>query len=144
MFDLIVQFVSSAGYAGVALLMFAENVFPPIPSELIMPLAGFAAARGEVWACEGIRGTSCRFAGRGSPGASSGAWQGRATDEQQRMARPAKRPCGPALCVRPAALLTARVAPLPLFAAPRGTSARGRQDAPFIAFTGPYSTYLGN
>jgi membrane protein DedA with SNARE-associated domain len=28
--------------------MFAENVFPPIPSELIMPLAGFAAARGEL------------------------------------------------------------------------------------------------
>jgi membrane protein DedA with SNARE-associated domain len=29
------------GTVGIALLMFAENVFPPIPSELIMPLAGF-------------------------------------------------------------------------------------------------------
>lgn len=48
MFDLIVSFVASAGLAGVALLMFAENVFPPIPSELIMPLAGFAAARGDL------------------------------------------------------------------------------------------------
>jgi len=47
-FDLIVQLVSNTGYLGVALLMFAENVFPPIPSELIMPLAGFAAARGEL------------------------------------------------------------------------------------------------
>jgi len=48
------------------------------------------------------------------------------------MARPAKRPCGPALCVRPAALLLARVALLPSFAAPCGTNAQGRQDAPFI------------
>ena len=37
----------SMGTVGVALLMFAENVFPPIPSELIMPLAGFLAAQGE-------------------------------------------------------------------------------------------------
>jgi len=44
-----------------------------------------------VRACEGIKGTSCRFAGRASLGARSGAWQGQATDEQQRMARPAKR-----------------------------------------------------
>jgi membrane protein DedA with SNARE-associated domain len=35
------------GVLGIALMMFAENVFPPIPSELIMPLAGFSAARGE-------------------------------------------------------------------------------------------------
>ena len=48
MFDWITGFVESAGYAGIALLMFAENVFPPIPSEVIMPLAGFTAARGEL------------------------------------------------------------------------------------------------
>lgn len=36
------------GYPGIALLMFIENVFPPIPSELIMPLAGFLAAEGEL------------------------------------------------------------------------------------------------
>jgi membrane protein DedA with SNARE-associated domain len=36
------------GTLGIVLLMFAENVFPPIPSELIMPLAGFSAARGEL------------------------------------------------------------------------------------------------
>ena len=35
------------GSLGIALLMFAENVFPPIPSELIMPLAGFSAAQGQ-------------------------------------------------------------------------------------------------
>jgi membrane protein DedA with SNARE-associated domain len=36
------------GYLGVFLLMLAENVFPPIPSEVVMPLAGYAAARGSV------------------------------------------------------------------------------------------------
>lgn len=48
MFDFIVEFVKSSGYLGVFLLMAAENIFPPIPSELIMPLAGFVAARGEL------------------------------------------------------------------------------------------------
>ena len=48
MFDLIVTVIERSGYVGIALLMFAENVFPPIPSELIMPFAGFAAARGEL------------------------------------------------------------------------------------------------
>jgi membrane protein DedA with SNARE-associated domain len=47
MFDWIVAVLDRAGYPGIALLMFLENVFPPIPSELIMPLVGFAAARGE-------------------------------------------------------------------------------------------------
>jgi membrane protein DedA with SNARE-associated domain len=31
--------ISSTGYFGTVLLMFVENVFPPIPSEVIMPLA---------------------------------------------------------------------------------------------------------
>lgn len=44
--DWIAAVLARTGYVGVALLMVAENVFPPIPSELIMPLAGFAAARG--------------------------------------------------------------------------------------------------
>ena len=48
MFDWITGLVGSAGYVGIALLMFVENVFPPIPSEVIMPLAGFAAAGGEI------------------------------------------------------------------------------------------------
>ena len=45
MFDWIVNIVRSLGYPGVALLTFLENVVPPIPSELIMPLAGFIASR---------------------------------------------------------------------------------------------------
>ncbi|HET7158827.1 MAG TPA: DedA family protein, partial [Burkholderiales bacterium] len=44
----IMEWVSSAGYVGIAMLMFAENVFPPIPSELIMPLAGYMAAQDEL------------------------------------------------------------------------------------------------
>ncbi|WP_163848854.1 DedA family protein [Pseudooceanicola aestuarii] len=46
MFDWIAGVISAMGYGGLALLMFLENVFPPIPSELIMPLAGFHAAEG--------------------------------------------------------------------------------------------------
>jgi membrane protein DedA with SNARE-associated domain len=47
-FDWITGFIAQTGYFGIVLLMFAEHVFPPIPSELIMPLAGFTAARGEL------------------------------------------------------------------------------------------------
>jgi membrane protein DedA with SNARE-associated domain len=36
------------GYWGIGLLMFLENLFPPIPSELIMPLAGFTVAKGQM------------------------------------------------------------------------------------------------
>ncbi|SPJ24938.1 DedA family protein [Palleronia abyssalis] len=48
MFDWISGTIEAMGYFGIAFLMFAENVFPPIPSELIMPLAGFNAARGDM------------------------------------------------------------------------------------------------
>jgi membrane protein DedA with SNARE-associated domain len=46
MIDWAAQYVEEAGYFAIFLLMFIENVFPPIPSEMIMPLGGFAAARG--------------------------------------------------------------------------------------------------
>ena len=48
MFDWVTSLVEQGGYLGIAFLMLLENVFPPIPSELIMPLAGFTAARGEL------------------------------------------------------------------------------------------------
>lgn len=48
MFEWVVGVIVVFGLLGVLLLMFAENVFPPIPSELIMPLAGFAAAQGHL------------------------------------------------------------------------------------------------
>ncbi len=40
--------MNSLGYLGIGLLMFLENIFPPIPSELIMPLAGFTVAQGKL------------------------------------------------------------------------------------------------
>ena len=46
MIDWITGLMNSLGYAGIAFLMFLENIFPPIPSEVVMPLAGFTAAEG--------------------------------------------------------------------------------------------------
>ena len=47
MADWIIRTIESTGYVGIALLMFLENVFPPIPSEFIMPLAGFMVSKNE-------------------------------------------------------------------------------------------------
>ncbi len=44
--DWIISIMQTMGYPGIGLLMFLENIFPPIPSELIMPAAGFAATSG--------------------------------------------------------------------------------------------------
>jgi len=35
------QIISALGYWGIILVMALENLFPPIPSELVMPFAGF-------------------------------------------------------------------------------------------------------
>lgn len=48
MLDWARHIMKTLGYPGIALLMFLENVFPPIPSEIIMPLAGFTAAQGRL------------------------------------------------------------------------------------------------
>lgn len=48
MSDFIIGFITEWGYFGIFLLMVAENIFPPIPSELIMPFAGYVAANGEL------------------------------------------------------------------------------------------------
>lgn len=42
------EMMYATGYFGVVVLMFTENVFPPIPSEVIMPLAGYMASRDEL------------------------------------------------------------------------------------------------
>lgn len=51
MTEWILNLIEQGGYWGIALLMVIENVFPPIPSELIMGLGGIAIARGtmEFW-----------------------------------------------------------------------------------------------
>ncbi|BDA68568.1 putative DedA [Rivularia sp. IAM M-261] len=48
MLDWITNIISSMGYLGIVLLMLLENIFPPIPSEVIMPLAGFTVQKGEL------------------------------------------------------------------------------------------------
>jgi membrane protein DedA with SNARE-associated domain len=48
MVETIVNTVNSLGYLGIALLMALENLIPPIPSELIMPLAGFTVNQGKL------------------------------------------------------------------------------------------------
>lgn len=46
MIEWIISVMSSGGYPVLGGLMFLENLFPPIPSEIVMPLAGFLAAQG--------------------------------------------------------------------------------------------------
>ncbi|MDP5306597.1 DedA family protein [Paracoccus spongiarum] len=48
MLDWIASFLEGGGAWAIAALMLLENIFPPIPSELIMPMAGFNAARGTI------------------------------------------------------------------------------------------------
>lgn len=46
--DWIIHLVNDTGYWGVGLLMFLETVFPPVPSEVIMTVAGVSASRGHM------------------------------------------------------------------------------------------------
>ena len=48
MSDWIIGLIEQSGYLGVGFLMFLETIFPPIPSEVIMPVAGVAAAQGKL------------------------------------------------------------------------------------------------
>lgn len=38
--------ITSAGYPGLGLVMILENLFPPIPSEVIVPMAGYMTLKG--------------------------------------------------------------------------------------------------
>lgn len=48
MTERLIELVDSWGYLGIAIAMFLENVFPPIPSEVIMGLTGMAVADGKL------------------------------------------------------------------------------------------------
>jgi membrane protein DedA with SNARE-associated domain len=48
MTDWVVDFIDRLGEVGVGLLIFLENVIPPIPSEVVLPFAGFAAEQGRI------------------------------------------------------------------------------------------------
>lgn len=58
--DWVVSLMETLGAPGVGIAILLENLFPPIPSEVVLPLAGFTASRGElnvyaafVWATMG-------------------------------------------------------------------------------------------
>jgi membrane protein DedA with SNARE-associated domain len=59
MFEWIRSTIESLGYFGVAALTLLENVFPPIPSELVIPMAGFVAAEGRFRLDVMIAAASC-------------------------------------------------------------------------------------
>ncbi|NPV67520.1 MAG: DedA family protein [Anaerolineae bacterium] len=42
------EIIMALGYPGISLVMLTENLFPPIPSELVMPFAGFLVAEGRL------------------------------------------------------------------------------------------------
>lgn len=44
----VTSIMEQLGYFGIALLMFLDNIFPPIPSEIIMPSAGYTASQGQL------------------------------------------------------------------------------------------------
>lgn len=52
--DWSVQVMETLGGPGAGLIVALENLFPPIPSEVILPLAGFAASRGSFTLAEAI------------------------------------------------------------------------------------------
>lgn len=59
-----IDFIDWAGYAGIFALMLLETVFPPIPSEVIMPVAGARAATGDMTlAGVAVAGTAGAMAG---------------------------------------------------------------------------------
>ena len=45
--DWVLRVIDALGYLGVGLLVAIENVFPPIPSEVVLPAAGIHANDGQ-------------------------------------------------------------------------------------------------
>lgn len=52
--DWVIELMKDIGGPGIALGIFLENLFPPIPSEVILPLAGFTAAQGHYTRVEAV------------------------------------------------------------------------------------------
>jgi membrane protein DedA with SNARE-associated domain len=48
MIDFFQHQIDTLGYFGVFVLLLIENLFPPLPSEVVAPFCGYAAARGEL------------------------------------------------------------------------------------------------
>lgn len=62
----VVSVVETLGPVGVGLLVALENLFPPIPSEVVLPVAGYVASQGEMNLTGAIVGATA--------GAVAGAW----------------------------------------------------------------------
>lgn len=69
MVNITTTWISKYGYAGIFSAALLENVFPPIPSELIFPLAGFTANSKKLGMMEGVIG----MAAAGAAGSTAGA-----------------------------------------------------------------------
>jgi membrane protein DedA with SNARE-associated domain len=46
--QIIIDLIQATGYVGIFLAMLVEGIFTPIPSELIMPFAGYVSSTGEL------------------------------------------------------------------------------------------------
>lgn len=46
--DWVLQLMEQIGAAGAGLAIALENLFPPVPSEIVLPLTGFAVSRGTI------------------------------------------------------------------------------------------------
>ena len=44
----VLSIMEKLGYLGIAFLMFLDNIFPPIPSEIIIPSAGYTTSKGDL------------------------------------------------------------------------------------------------
>ena len=64
MTEWVTDIVDRLGYVGVAFLVALESLFPPIPSELILPLAGFVAGQGDANFLGMVLAATDRLAGR--------------------------------------------------------------------------------
>jgi membrane protein DedA with SNARE-associated domain len=53
-----ISLMEALGPIGAGLIVFLENIFPPIPSEVILPLAGFTASQGSFGIVEAIAWTT--------------------------------------------------------------------------------------
>ncbi|HET9871362.1 MAG TPA: DedA family protein [Propionibacteriaceae bacterium] len=56
--DWAVRLMEELGGVGAGIAIALENVFPPVPSEVILPLAGFAASRGSITLVEALGWTT--------------------------------------------------------------------------------------
>lgn len=47
-FEFLEQLITAIGYPGIFLAMFLENIFPPIPTDGLLPISGILASRGSM------------------------------------------------------------------------------------------------